>query len=175
MLAVVLLSLFVCESPAEIDKYLDADKNTVFTDSPDQNADGVEEIEPMINTGIPAPVNPGSLALSEKEQKKAERMLKRDAQSKRIDDHIALRKELQAEVKASRKRLELLEEKRELSAEPRPGERQYSVISKHARLKESYFKRLAEMDEQIEQARKGLAIARKNLRDMKRQLVEEAE
>jgi hypothetical protein len=175
VLAVVLISLFACESPAEIDKYQDADRNTVFTDSPAQNAERVEKIEPTINTGIPAPVNPDSFVLSEKEQKKAERKLKRDAQSKRIDDHIALRKELQAEVKAARKRLKLLEDERELSAEPRPDERQYSVISKHARLKESYFKRLEEMDEQIEQARKELAIARKNLRDMKRQLVEEAE
>jgi hypothetical protein len=173
--AVVLLFLFASESPAEIFKYQDADGNTVFTDSPAPNAEGVEEIEPTINTGIPAPVNPGSRTLSEKEQKKAERKLKIDAQTKRIDDRIALRKELQDEVKAARKRLKLLEDERELSAEPRPDERQYSVISKHARLKESYFKRLEEMDEQIEQARKELAIARKNLRDMKRQLVEEAE
>jgi hypothetical protein len=173
--AVVLLSLFADESPAEIYKYQDADGNTVFTDSPAPNAEGVEEIEPTINTGIPAPVNPGSRTLSEKEQKKAERKLKRDAQTKRIDDHISLRKELQEEVKAARKRLKLLEEERELSDEPRPDEIQHSVIRHKSWPKESYFKRLAEMDEQIEQARKELSIARKNLRDMKRQPVEEAE
>ncbi|MEJ2466996.1 MAG: DUF4124 domain-containing protein [Candidatus Thiodiazotropha sp.] len=173
--AVVLLFLFASESPAEIFKYQDADGNTVFTDSPAPNAEGVEEIEPTINTGIPAPVNPGSRTLSEKEQKKAERKLKIDAQTKRIDDRIALRKELQDEVKAARKRLKLLEQERELSAEPRPEEIQHSAIRGNSWPKESYYKRLAEMDEQIEQAKEELAIARKNLRDMKRQPVEETE
>jgi hypothetical protein len=173
--ATVFLSLFMCGLQAEIYKYVDANGEVVFTDRPEQSAQGAEEIKPVINTGIPAPTIPGSGALSEQEINKAERKLKRNALSRRIDDRIALRKELQAEVDAARKRLKMLQEERESTSTPRPEEIQHSAIRHNSWPKQSYYKRLAEMDEKIEQAKKELSLARKNLRDMKRHPVDETE
>ncbi len=181
LIVFILLSLLAVDSSAEIYQYRDANGKTVFTDSPPPSAEELEEIKPTINTAIPASQGAGG---GDKDQDaearaSAERKAKREEaikeRNKRSAEKKTLRDELKEELRVARDRLEELKDKRKLAETPLPGERQHSVISGNSRLKESYFKRLAELDRQIEEAEEAVAAAKENLRKMKRQPKEESE
>ena len=171
---ILLLAFFLLAtaipSSAEIYKYRDASGKVIFTDSPPPNAGEVEEVRPTVNTGIqfqPKKGSGGSATPAKDENKVKLERLRRKA-LKRIDDRNELRKELTAELKAARARLKQLEEKRELDKEPRPEEWGRSVIRHNSWLKESYHKRMAKINEEVEDAKKEVTIAERNLRQMKR-------
>jgi hypothetical protein len=179
-MVLLLLSLPVVDSSAEIYQYRDANGKTVFTDSPPPNAEDLEEIKPTINTAIPGSQGAAGEDKNQDAEARAsaERKAKREEaikeRNKRSAEKKALREELKEELRRARDHLEQLKDERKLAETPLPGERQHSVISGNSRLKESYFKRLADLDAQIEEAEEAVAAAKENLRKMKRLPKEES-
>jgi hypothetical protein len=157
---------------AEIYKYYDANGRLILTDSPPPDAGEVEEVQPTINTSIPAPENTpsgkSSTAAEDTELKKLEEKRNQKQKLKQMEGRINLRRQLEKELKAARKHLKDLQEQRKLAEVPRAGERQYSRITNRTRLKEDYFKRLEALDHEIAEAEEAVKYAKENLRQRRR-------
>jgi hypothetical protein len=168
----LLLALAAFESSAEIYKYRDANGKVIFSDSAPQDVDQVEEVKPTINTGIPMPQRKGGngsqTSTSGRDKNEVERERFRNESLRRAEERKKLHEELTQELQAARARLKQLQEERELNKAPRPEEWGHSAIRHNSWPKESYYKRITEMDKEIEEAKKEVTQAERNLRQMKR-------